>query len=129
MITATIDKIFTWKSKIFSEESITTDSSFAPKLTFIHNAKMAVKPEANCLKQDIVSLTYVEFFIFYELDTCSCNLNTDLTLNDCLFGAVRVTKKADLGKYGYSGYGIGFDAHSQFSLKMVKLVSYFWCKH
>ena len=42
------------------------------------------------------------------------DLNTDFTLCDCSFGAVKFTKKTDLDKYGYSGYGFRFDAHSQF---------------
>ena len=28
---------------------------------------------------------------------------------NCLFGAVTLTKNADIDNYGYSGYGIGFD--------------------
>ena len=30
------------------------------------------------------------------------------TLENCLFGAVKLTKIADIDKYGYSSYGIGF---------------------
>ena len=33
----------------------------------------------------------------------------------CLFGAVTLTKNADIDKYGHSGYGIGFDRRSSFS--------------
>ena len=36
------------------------------------------------------------------------------TLENCLFGAVKLTKNADIDKYGYSGYGIGFDRHGRF---------------
>ena len=32
-----------------------------------------------------------------------------------MFGAVRLTKKADIDKYGFSGYGIGFDKRGSFS--------------
>ena len=32
-----------------------------------------------------------------------------------MFGAVRLTKNTDIDKYGYSGYGIGFDRKSSFS--------------
>ena len=42
-------------------------------------------------------------------------LINDPTLNFCLFGAVTLTKNADIDKYGYSGYGIGFDRKSSFS--------------
>ena len=37
------------------------------------------------------------------------------TLKHCLFGAVALTKNADIEKYGYSGYGLGFDRRSSFS--------------
>ena len=36
-------------------------------------------------------------------------------LENCLFGAVKLTKNADIDKYGYSSYGIGFDRHGSFS--------------
>ena len=35
-----------------------------------------------------------------------------LTLKNRLFGAVTLTKNADIDKYVYSGYGIGFDRRS-----------------
>ena len=44
------------------------------------------------------------------------DLNNDFTLGDSLFVAVKSTKYAGPDKYGYSGYAIGFDAGSQFSL-------------
>ena len=46
------------------------------------------------------------------------NLNTDFSLNNCLFGFVKLTKEADLDNYKYSGYGIRFDARSKFHLQM-----------
>ena len=39
----------------------------------------------------------------------------DPTLKNCLFGSVTLTKNADIDKYGYSGYGIGFDRRGSFS--------------
>ena len=36
-------------------------------------------------------------------------------MENCLFGAVTLTKNADIDKYGYSGYGIGFDRKGEFS--------------
>ena len=41
--------------------------------------------------------------------------NSDPTIKSCLFGAVTLTKNADIDKYRYSGYGIGFDRRSSFS--------------
>ena len=37
------------------------------------------------------------------------------TFENCLFGAVTLTKNADIDKYGYSGYGNGFDRKGSFS--------------
>ena len=34
------------------------------------------------------------------------NSNTDFTLNNCLFGSVKLTKNADPDKYNYSSYDI-----------------------
>ena len=40
---------------------------------------------------------------------------SDPTLKNCSFGAVNLTKNADIDKYKYSGYGTGFDRISSFS--------------
>ena len=37
-------------------------------------------------------------------------------MKDCLFGGVKLDKNADPDKYLYTGYGIGFDLRSEFSL-------------
>ena len=39
----------------------------------------------------------------------------DPTIRNCLFGAVTLTKNADIDNYRYSGYGIGFDRRGSFS--------------
>ena len=60
-----------------------------------------------------------DLYITYKLDTWSRNLNTFLTLGNCLFGAAKLTKNAHPDKYGYSGYGTGLDACFQFSCQTV----------
>ena len=45
----------------------------------------------------------------------STSNESDSTLKNCLFGAVALTVNADISKYGYSGYGIGFNRRSSFS--------------
>ena len=52
-------------------------------------------------------------YIVYELGAPSSH-NKDPALKNCLFGAVNLTKKADINKYGYSEYGIGFARKSNF---------------
>ena len=39
---------------------------------------------------------------------------TDFTLGNCLFGSVKLTKNADLDKYKYSGYCIGYDSRLEY---------------
>ena len=56
----------------------------------------------------------VNIYIVYELGASSSHFDNP-TLKDCLFGAVTLTKNADIGKYGYSWYGIGFDRRGSFS--------------
>ena len=73
---------------------------------------MRVKFTGSSLKQSKISL--VNIYIVYELGA-STSHNDDPTLENCLFGAVTLTKNTDIDKYGYSGYGIGFDRRSRFS--------------
>ena len=56
----------------------------------------------------------VNIYIVYELGVSSSNVNCH-TLKNYLFGAITLTKNADIDKYRYSGYGIGFDRRSSFS--------------
>ena len=119
MITNT-DYISSWKSKGLSSESIkpptTSDNSLTPALSY-YGTKTRVKFVGSCLKQPKISCTHgkvVNIYIGYELDASSSH-NNDPTLKNCLFGAVTLTKNADIDKYGYSGYGIGFDRRSSFS--------------
>ena len=39
----------------------------------------------------------------------------DPTLQNCLFGAINLTKNSDIDKYKYGGYGIDFDSKGTFS--------------
>ena len=82
---------------------------------------MRVKFIGGYLKQPKVSYTHktiVNIYIVYELGASSSN-NNDPTLKNCLFGAITLTKNTDIDKYGYSGYGIGFDRRSSFSFPGV----------
>ena len=45
----------------------------------------------------------------------SASNDNDPTLKNCLFGAVTLTKNADIDKYIYFAYGSGFDTRSSFS--------------
>ena len=82
-----------------------------------HNTKIRVKFNGGCLKQPKISYTHgtiVNIYIVYQLGASNSHSN-DPTLKNSLFGAVTLTKNADVDKHGYSGYGIGFDRRSSFS--------------
>ena len=113
--------IWSWKSKELSDETIapyaTSDNSLTP-LTDYYGSKIRVKSNKKCLKQPS-KLTHsygtrVSIYIVYELGA-SDSSDSDPTLKKCLFGAVTLTKNADIEKYEYSGFGIGFDRKSNFS--------------
>ena len=78
---------------------------------------MRVKFTGSCLKESQFTYTHktiVNIYIVYEMGVSTSNDNYP-TLKNCLFGAVTLAENADIGKYGYSGYGIGFDRRSSFS--------------
>ena len=117
---ANTDYVSSWKSKELSPETIkpptTSDNGLTPALSY-YGTKTRVKFTGSCLKQPKSSYTHekvVNISFFYELGASSSR-NNDPSLKNCLFGAVTLTKNADIDKYGYSGYGIGFDRRSSFS--------------
>ena len=115
-----VDYVLSWKSKGLSNENIrpprTSDNSLIPELNY-YGTKTRVKFTKRCLKQSSHILTHkhiVNIYIVYEL-AASSSYDSDPTLKNYLFGAVTLTKNADIEKYKYSGYGIGFDRRSSFS--------------
>ena len=103
------------KSKCLSDETITlyatSDNSLTPLIDH-YGSKVRVKFNKGCLKQSN-KLTYsyrakVSIYIVYERGASSSN-DSDPTLKICLFGAVTLTKNADINKNGYSGFGTGLD--------------------
>ena len=53
-------------------------------------------------------------YIVYEISK-TYNINSYPTLENCSFGAVSLTKHADIDQYKYSAYGIEFDRKGEFS--------------
>ena len=113
--------ILSWKSKGLSDETITpyatSDNSLTPLIDH-YGIKERLNLNRSCLKQSN-KFTYdyghkVNVYILYELSASSSN-NSDPLLKNCLLGTVTLTKNSDIEKYGYSGYGIGFDRRSSFS--------------
>ena len=89
---------------------------FTPALSY-YGTKTRVKFTWSCLKQSLSSYTLgkvVKICIVYELGASGSRVN-DPMLKKSWFGAVTLTKNADIDKYGCSGYGTGFDRGSSFT--------------
>ena len=73
--------------------------------------------DGGCLKQDQGIIPFngiVSILIVYEINT-NFNISNYPTLENCLFGVVKLTENADIDKYEYSDYGIAFHRHGSFS--------------
>ena len=104
-VIANTDYVSSWKSKGLSAETIqpptTSDNSLTPALSYYGN-KTRVKFIGSCLKQPKISYDYgkvVKIYIVYQLGASSSH-NNDATLKNCLFGALTLTKNADIDKHG-----------------------------
>ena len=98
-----------------NENIIKSDSNFAP--TFVdHHVLPCINFNGHCLIINIfIPKKVINTYISYTLNSLLRNLNTNFTLNNCLFASVKLTKNADPDKYKYSDYGIEFDSRSEFS--------------
>ena len=112
--------VYYWQSKGLSDERInsikTPNYSITPNLDY-YGTQTSVKFNGSCLKQDKVTFNNekaVNIYIAYEISK-NINISDYPTLENCSFGALTLTKKADIDKYKYSGRGIGFDRHGSFS--------------
>ena len=99
--------IYYWQSKGLPDERInsikTANHSITPFLDY-YGTKTRVEFNGSCLKQDSVTFNHrkvVNICIVYEISK-SINISNYLTLENCSFGAVTLTKNADIDKYKYS---------------------------
>ena len=125
-VIANTDYVSSWKSKGISAKTIkpptTSDNSLTSAVSY-YGTKTRVTFTGSCLQQPNFSYTYgkvVNIYIVYEVGA-SISHSDDFTLENCLFGADTFTKNADIDKYGFSGYGIGFDRRSRFSFPNGRL--------
>ena len=59
----------------------------------------------------------VNIYIVYLIDPIISSRNTDYTVQNALFGGVKITQDAtDTSKHKYEGYGICFDEGGMFSM-------------
>ena len=115
--------VLSWTSKGLSNEGIkllaTSNNILTPTLDYC-GTKTKLSFSRACLKQDKVTFNHgkiVNIYIAYKIIRIAKINNRDdnLTVQNALFGAVSLTKNADVNKYKYSGYGIAVDRSSSFS--------------
>ena len=123
MIIGVTDYVLSWKPKGLSDSAIkpssTSNNGLTPTMNYYYQGKIRVKLTGSCLKQDKGIFNpgkVVNIYIVYKLGASTFS-NSDPTITNCLFGTVTLNKNADIKKYKYSGYGIGFDRRSSFSFQ------------
>ena len=88
-----------------------------------NDGRMYVYLQGNYFKQNnlvntnnnkVISIGIINIYCVYKLDPIASSRDTTFTIQDALFGAMQITKKADTSKHDYKGYGICFDERSQF---------------
>ena len=117
-----INYILSWKSRGLNDikiESIKTNNySLNPRIDNYDMSKIRIKFNGSFLNRfppTILHGDIVNIYLVYEITSDYSSINYP-TLENCLFGSVKLTKNADIDKYGYSGYGIGFDRNTSFSV-------------
>ena len=108
--------VSSWESKGLCNEKISSIATLsynqAPSLAY-DNVRIKSTFVGSFLKQDKITYNLgpiVNIYIVYRL---SPSITSDITLENCLFGAVKI--RETLKTNTYSGYGIGFDSRGRFS--------------
>ena len=65
----------------------------------------------------------INIYVVYKVDPISSTRNADYTVQNALFGTMKITKNADSSKNNYTGYGLRFDEGDEFG-HIVKKVSF-----
>ena len=125
----TSGKINLWKSTGFNNYSRDSDMDAVSVTTtnlppLIENGRMSVRIEGAYLKQTRLlrpnNDNIVNIYIVYLIDPISNSRNTDYTVQNALFGGVKISKNAtDTLKHKYEGYGICYDEGGTFSKREI----------
>ena len=119
----TSSKINLWKLTGLNNYSRNSDMNAVSVATtslppLIDNGRMSVRLEGAYFKKKLMRPSndnIVNIYIVYLIDPISSSRNTDYTVQNALFGGVKITKNAtDTSKHKYEGYGICFDEGGMF---------------
>ena len=96
--------------------SVNNCNNNSPTLLYKNNI-LGVSFNGNYMKQNKLGYAHrkiVNLYIVYELKNRRID-SPDFTVQNGLFGAVKITKNVNTSHYKYEGYGICFDGESSFS--------------
>ena len=109
-----------WKSKGLSNKSLEvvsiSNNTLTPSINY-YGDKVRLRFTGSVLQQKTVTYGHkkvVNFYVVYEIINFN-GIDNYPTLTNALFGAVKLSKNADIDKYKYSGQGIRFDGHEYFT--------------
>ena len=118
-----ISGISEWKPKDIYDSlnknilnSVRNTKIVSPNIKKNINGQLYVSFNGNYFKQDPITIpnNVINIYVAYKLDTINSTRNTDYTIQNALFGAMKITKNADSSKNNYTGYGLYFDEGSEF---------------
>ena len=111
-------KTLTWKSTgVFNYNMNAVGSSGGEFPYLIDDGKLRV-PSNGCyfIQSKALKLNNtVNIYIVYRLNPISSTRNTDYTIQNALFDAMKITKNTDYSKNSYTGYGLCFDEEGTFT--------------
>ena len=95
--------------------SVQNTKTVAPDKKTI-NGQLYVSFNGNYFEQDPITIpnNLINICVVYELDPISSTRNTDYTIQNALFGAMKFTKNTNSSKNNYTGYGLCFDEGGEF---------------
>ena len=79
-------------------------------------SQLYVSFNGNYFKQDPITIpnNVINIYVVYKLNPIKSTRNTDYTIQNALFGDMKITKNTDSSKNNYKGYGLCFDEGGEF---------------
>ena len=100
-----------------SLDVVFTTSNTLTRSVNYYGEKVKLRFTGSVLQQETAAYSHkkvVNIYVVYEITNFS-DIDSYPTLANALFGAFKLTKNADIDKYRYFGYGIGFDRKGFYS--------------
>ena len=114
-------KISKWKSTgifIYSDDSsVKGIEDIKTKLSELKNDGRMHVYLTKILQNNVIipnNNNVINIYVVYKLDPISSTRNTNYTIQNALFSAMKITKNTDSSKNNYTGYGLCFDEGGEF---------------